>query len=120
MWTREGLQQMDKRMRKLMTMCKALHLRDDIDGLYVSRKEGRRGLTRIQDSVEASIQRLHKKAQMKTDYSHQKQYRQHKHRQNKNNQKTKIGRKTTVWTFQATNNGNLTREDLDMAMKGEP
>ena len=40
-----------------------------------------------------------KKAQRKTDYSDQKQYRQHKHRQNKNNQKTKIGRKTIVWTI---------------------
>ena len=33
----------------------------------------------------------------KTDYSDQKQYRKHKHQQNKNYQKIKIGRKTTVW-----------------------
>ena len=26
-----------------------------------------------------------------------------------------MGRKTTVWIFQATNKGNLTQEDLDMA-----
>ena len=36
----------------------ALHPRDDTDRLYVSRKEGGRGLTSIQDSVNASIQRL--------------------------------------------------------------
>ena len=41
-----------------MTMHKALHSRDDIDRLYVSRKEGRRGLASIEDSVDASIQRL--------------------------------------------------------------
>ena len=41
-----------------MTMHKALHPRDDVDRLYVSRKEGGRGLISIEDSVDASIQRL--------------------------------------------------------------
>ena len=41
-----------------MTMHKALHPRDDIDRQYVSRKEGGRGLARIEDSVDASIQWL--------------------------------------------------------------
>ena len=50
--------QMDKRIRKLMTMLKALHLKDVVDRLCVSRKEGRRRLASIQDSVNASIQRL--------------------------------------------------------------
>ena len=36
-----------------MTMYKALHPRDDIDRLYVSRKEGRRGLDNIKDNVHA-------------------------------------------------------------------
>ena len=49
---------MDQRTRKLMTMHKVLHSRDDVDRLYVSRKEGGRGLTSIEDSVDASIQRL--------------------------------------------------------------
>ena len=39
-------------------MHKALHLRDDVDRLYVSRKEGGRGLASIDDPVDASIQRL--------------------------------------------------------------
>ena len=39
-------------------MHKTLHPRDEVDGLYVSRKELGRGLTSIEDSVEASIQRL--------------------------------------------------------------
>ena len=30
-----------------------------------------------------------------------------------------MGRKTTVWIFQATNKRNFTREDLDMAKKGK-
>ena len=41
-----------------MTMHKALHPRDDVNRLYVSRKEGGRGLASIEDSVDASIQRL--------------------------------------------------------------
>ena len=41
-----------------MTLHKALHHRDDVDRLYVSRKEGGRGLASIEDSVDASIQRL--------------------------------------------------------------
>ena len=57
-WTRDELKQMDQRTRKLMTMHKALHPRDDVDRLYVSRKEGGRGLASSEDSVDASIQRL--------------------------------------------------------------
>ena len=41
-----------------MTMHKALHPRDDVDRLYVSRKDGRRWLASIEDSVDTSIQRL--------------------------------------------------------------
>ena len=57
-WTRDELKQMDQRTRKLMTMHKALHPRDNVDRLYVSRKEGGRGLASIAESVDASIQRL--------------------------------------------------------------
>ena len=39
-------------------MHKALHPRDDIDELYVLRKEGGRGLASIKDIDHASIQRL--------------------------------------------------------------
>ena len=41
-----------------MTWHKALDPRDDVDRLYVSRKEERRGLVSTEDSVDASIQRL--------------------------------------------------------------
>ena len=49
---------MDQRTRNLMTMHKALHLRENVDRLYVSRKEGGRGLACIEDSVGTSIQLL--------------------------------------------------------------
>ena len=57
-WTRDELKQMDQRTRKIMTMHKALHPRDDVDRLYISRKEGGRGLASIEDSIDTSIQRL--------------------------------------------------------------
>ena len=41
-----------------MTMHKALHPRDDVDRLYVSRKEGGRGIASMEDSVDVSIQQL--------------------------------------------------------------
>ena len=56
-WTRE-VKQMDQRTRKLMTMHMVLHLTDDFDRLYVSRKEGGRGLATTYDSFHPSIQRL--------------------------------------------------------------
>ena len=42
-WTKEGLQQIDQRTRKLMIMRKALHLSHDVDRLYVTRKKEGRG-----------------------------------------------------------------------------
>ena len=48
-------------------MHKALHPRDDVDTLYVSRKEGGRGIAIIEDSVDASIRTT-------TDYNYQKRY----------------------------------------------
>ena len=56
--TRDELKQMDQRTRKLMTMHMALHPRDNVDRLYVSRKQGGRGLACSKDNADASIQRL--------------------------------------------------------------
>ena len=41
-----------------MTMHKALHPRYDVDRLYMSKKDGGRGLASTEDSVDASIQQL--------------------------------------------------------------
>ena len=43
---------------KLMNVHKALHPRDDLDRLFVARKEGGRRHASIDDSVDASIKRL--------------------------------------------------------------
>ena len=57
-WITNELKQMDQRTRKLMTMHKALHPRDDVDRLYVSRNKGGRGLASIENSIDAWRQRL--------------------------------------------------------------
>ena len=57
-WAREEFKQMDQKTRKIMTIQKALHPRDNVCRLYVSRKGGGRGLASIEDCVDASIQRL--------------------------------------------------------------
>ena len=41
-WTREELKQMDQRTKKLMTIYKALHPRDDIDRLCVKKRGNKR------------------------------------------------------------------------------
>ena len=41
-WTREELQQIDRRTRNLMTTHKALHPRDDVDRLYIQKKKKKR------------------------------------------------------------------------------
>ena len=54
----EELRQIDQKTRKLMMimMQEALHLRDDTDRLYVSRKEAGRGLISGKHNVDSSIQ----------------------------------------------------------------
>ena len=45
-WTRTELEQMDRRTRKLMTMHRALNPKSDVARIYLSKKEGGRGLIR--------------------------------------------------------------------------
>ena len=100
-WTRKELKQMDQRIGKLMTMQKALHPRNDVDGLYVSKKEGGRELASIEDSVDSSTQRLEdyiEKRRERLITATRKKFRRHEDQENDNNRKTKIGRKATLWT----------------------
>ena len=57
-WISVELKQMDQRTRKVMTLYQALHPRNNVDRLYVSRKEGGRGLVSIEENFDTSIQRL--------------------------------------------------------------
>ena len=50
-WTMEECREHDQMTRKQMNIYKSLHPRSDIDGLYVPRKEGGRGLRSLEDLV---------------------------------------------------------------------
>ena len=62
-------------------MQKALHPRDDISRLYVSRKEGGRGLA----NIDTTTRRLHKKKSKETLITVARKNKQYKDQQNKNN-----------------------------------
>ena len=104
-----------------MTMQKPLHPRDDIDRIYVPRKGGR-GLISIEDSVDASIQRLEdyiEKCGGKLITATRKNIDNTRINRTKIPRKQKWGRKN-LWTFDATNNRHLTQENVDVAKKGKP
>ena len=50
-WTKEELQSMDRKTRKVMTMNKEFHPRSDTARIYVPRKRGGRGLIICEDCV---------------------------------------------------------------------
>ena len=52
-WNKNELQEMDRKTRKFMTMNKELHPRSDVARLYVSRKNGGRGLIGCESSVKS-------------------------------------------------------------------
>ena len=59
-----------------MKAYKTINLKDNIDRLYVTRKEGGRGHGSIEDCIDETIYGLEehaKKEQRKTDYSSQQQ-----------------------------------------------
>ena len=50
-WTKEKLQQKDRKTRKLITIYGRLHPKSCVDRLYIPRSDGRRGLVSAKDSV---------------------------------------------------------------------
>ena len=100
-----------------MTMHKALYTRNVIDRLYVSRKEGDRRRHSIEDSVNASIQRLEDNIG-KSEERLIMAFRSNTDIIMINGKTIKIiemERKTTVWIFQTTNKRKLTQKELDLA-----
>ena len=77
---------MYQRTRKLMTMIhKALHSKDDVDWLYVSRKE-EGSITSYHASIkDSTTQVFTRKTRGRNDYSKQKLHWQHEDQQNDNN-----------------------------------
>ena len=98
-----------------MTMNKALHPIESVDRLYVSRREGEKGLASIEDSVDALIQRFE-------DYIQKRRGRLITATRNNTND-TKISgsrKKNKSVKVSMTDKQHLTRENVDMAKKRKP
>lgn len=50
-WKKQELRDLDSRTRKFLTMNGGLHPRDSVERLYVTRKEGGRGLISVENCV---------------------------------------------------------------------
>ena len=57
-WRFDELKELDRKTQKLLTMHKGLHLKSDGDGLYVSRKEGGRGLVSCESTFRSEENNL--------------------------------------------------------------
>ena len=57
-WTQEELRKMDGKTRKLLTIYRSMHEKDDVDRLYMGRKDGGRGLMSIKTVVELEVNNL--------------------------------------------------------------
>ena len=58
-WTKEELQIMDRKTRKIMTLNRCLHPRSSVARLYMKRKEGGRGLISVEDCIVSERRGLH-------------------------------------------------------------
>ena len=54
-WTKEEIQQLDRKTRKLLTMHGVLHPKSNVDRLYIPRKEGGRGLLNVEDVINLPV-----------------------------------------------------------------
>ncbi|XP_077972208.1 uncharacterized protein LOC144427222 [Styela clava] len=52
-WSKNNLEKLDRKSRKLLTMYGMLHPRGDVDRLYLPRQMGGRGLMSVEDCVQA-------------------------------------------------------------------
>ena len=66
-WTRSELKEMGRMTRKIMSMNRALHPRDSVCRLYLSRKEGGRGLIGVEDCVDLAVLSLRRYASQNED-----------------------------------------------------
>ena len=102
-------------------MHKTLHPRDDIDWLYLSRKEERRGLVSIEDYDDTFIRRVEdyiKKSKERQITAAQQQHCQYKDKI-KQLRKLGNGKKNNCMDITSDNRWKLTRENMDRAKKGK-
>ena len=50
-WMKEEVKEMDRKTRKIITICGGIHPRSNVEWLYLPRREGSRGLLTIEDCI---------------------------------------------------------------------
>ena len=66
-WTKEDVQKMDRKTRKLLTIYRAFHPKGDTDRLYFERAKGGRGLISVQDCISIEVESLRKYVQQSNE-----------------------------------------------------
>ena len=66
-WTKDGLRNIDRKTRKLMTLYRALHPQADVDRLYLRREEGGKGMIGVEDCVEIEVKSLSEYVNVSTE-----------------------------------------------------
>ena len=57
-WRFDELKELDRKTRKFLTMHKGLHPKSDVNRLYVSRKEGGRGLVSCESTIRSEVNNI--------------------------------------------------------------
>ena len=57
-WRFDELKELDRKTRKFLTMHKGLHPKSDVNRLYVSRKEGGRGLVSCESTIRGEVNNI--------------------------------------------------------------
>ena len=58
-WTKEELQDMDRKIRKIMTVNRCFRPKSSVARLYMKRKEGGRGLISVEDYITTEMRELY-------------------------------------------------------------
>ena len=88
------------------------HEKKEEEGLVALKNDFDASIQRIEDYIEKCRERL-----ITANRNNAESMRINRTKITK--KKTNIGRKTTIWVFQATNKIHLTRENVDVAKKGK-
>ncbi len=54
-WTKQEIQELDRKTRKMLAAVGAHHSQADVDRLYCERREGGRGLMSVEECIEREV-----------------------------------------------------------------
>ena len=120
------MKQLDRRTRKLLTMHKGLHPKSNVDILYISRKEGGRGLLNVEDTVHLAIigllkyvgnseEQLLNAARQALGHVEETETEKESKLRRKNERKADLERQGVTWSIYETDRRGRWEGKVDMA-----